>query len=70
MGTARTARELKKAAEEASVVAGVKQVVSYVRIREPAVHEPEPALQGEPTSYQNGSDTSYGSDAELIGASY
>ncbi|MEZ5985523.1 MAG: BON domain-containing protein [Hyphomonas sp.] len=70
MGTARTAKELKKAAEEASVVAGVKQVVSYVRIREPEVHAPEPALTGQPTSYQNGSDTSYGSDAELIGASY
>ena len=70
MGTARTARELKKAAEEASVVAGVKQVVSYVRIREPQVHTPEPALTGQQTSYQNGSDTSYGSDAELIGASY
>lgn len=70
MGTARTAKELKKAAEEASVVAGVKQVVSYVRIREPEVHTPEPALTGQPTSYQNGSDTSYGSDAELIGASY
>ena len=70
MGTARTAKELKKAAEEASVVAGVKQVVSYVRIREPQVHTPEPALTGQQTSYQNGSDTSYGSDAELIGASY
>ena len=54
----------------ARVVAGVKQVVSYVRIHQPAVHEPEPAQQGEPTSYQNGSDTSYGSDAELIGANY
>jgi osmotically-inducible protein OsmY len=32
MGTARSAKELKKAAEEASIVAGVKQVVSYVRI--------------------------------------
>jgi osmotically-inducible protein OsmY len=70
MGTARTAKELKKAAEEASVVAGVKQVVSYVRIREPVIQQAEPALQGQPTSYQNGSDTSYGSDAELIGASY
>ena len=70
MGTARTAKELKKAAEEASVVAGVKQVVSYVRIREPQPHAPEPALEGQPTSYQNVPDTSYGSDADLIGASY
>ncbi len=70
MGTARTAKELKKAAEEASVVSGVKQVVSYVRLLEPEVRAPEPELQGQPTSYQSGSDTSYGSDAELIGASY
>tara|TARA_B100000614_G_scaffold49622_1_gene42572 strand:- start:2384 stop:3037 length:654 start_codon:yes stop_codon:yes gene_type:complete len=70
MGTARTAKELKKAAEEASVVAGVKQVVSYVRLLEPEVRAPEPELQGQPTSYQNVPDTSYGSDAELIGASY
>jgi len=70
MGTARTAKELKKAAEEASVVSGVKQVVSYVRLLEPEVRNPEPELQGQPTSYQNVPDTSYGSDAELIGASY
>jgi osmotically-inducible protein OsmY len=70
MGTARSAKELKKAAEEASVVAGVKQVVSYVRLLEPEAHAPEPELQGQPTSYQNVPDTSYGSDAELIGASY
>ena len=69
MGTARSAKELKKAAEEASVVAGVKQVVSYVRLLEPEVHAPEPELQGQPTSYQNAPDTSYGSDAELLGAS-
>lgn len=70
MGTAPSAKELKKAAEEASVVAGVKQVVSYVRLLEPEVHAPEPELQGQPTSYQNAPDTSYGSDAELLGASY
>ena len=70
MGTARTAKELKQAAEEASIVAGVKQVVSYVRIREPQPHPPEPALEGQPTSYQTGPDTSYGTDAELIGVSY
>ena len=70
MGTARSAKELKKAAEEASVVSGVKQVVSYVRIREPQTHPPQPAPQGQPTSYQTGPDTSYGSGAELLGASY
>lgn len=72
MGTARTAHELKRAAEEASYVAGVKQVVSYVRIREPQAAPPQPVLEGQPTSYQNAPDTSYGSgaDAVLIGASY
>ena len=70
MGTARSAKELKKAAEEASVVSGVKQVVSYVRLLEPDVRAPEPELQGQPTSYQNVPDTSYGADAELIGANY
>ncbi|WP_321488287.1 BON domain-containing protein [uncultured Hyphomonas sp.] len=70
MGTARSAKELKKAAEEASVVSGVKQVVSYVRLLEPEVRATEPELQGQPTSYQNVPDTSYGSDAELIGANY
>ena len=70
MGIARSADELKRAAEEASVVPGVKQVVSYVRIREQQPHQPEPALEGQPTSYQTGTDPSYGSDAALIGVSY
>ena len=33
LGVARTAKELEKAAEEASLVGGVNQVVSYVRLR-------------------------------------
>ncbi len=70
MGTARTAKELKQAAEEASVVSGVKQVVSYVRIHEQPHGPPEPAIEGQPTSYQTGPDASYGSNAELIGANY
>ena len=72
MGIARSAKELKRAAEEASYVSGVKQVVSYVRIREPAAGPPEPVIEGQPTSYQNGSDPSYGTgtDAGLIGVSY
>ena len=70
MGVARSPKELKQAAEEASVVSGVKQVVSYVRIREPLAHPQEPAAEGQPTSYQNGPDTSYGTDAELLGVSY
>jgi osmotically-inducible protein OsmY len=70
MGTARTAKELKQAAEEASVVSGVKQVVSYVRIHEVPHGPPEPAIEGQPTSYQTAPDASYGSGAELIGANY
>ncbi|MEZ5997252.1 MAG: BON domain-containing protein [Hyphomonas sp.] len=73
MGIARTADELKHAAEEASYVRGVKQVVSYVRIREP--HGPQqaaPAPAGDPASYQTAPDTSYGTDAgaELLGVNY
>jgi len=70
MGTARTAKELRQAAEEASVVSGVKQVVSYVRIHERQPGPPEPAIEGQPTSYQTAPDASYGSNAELIGANY
>lgn len=36
MGLARSQEELQKAAEEASYAAGVKQVVSYIRLRSPA----------------------------------
>lgn len=36
MGIARSTEELRRAAELASVVSGVREVVSYVKIREPA----------------------------------
>ena len=71
MGTARTADELKRAAHEASVVAGVRQVVSYVRSREPAVATPAPTTQAAP-SYNQAPDPTYGTetDAELLGVNY
>ncbi len=71
MGIARTAGELKRAAEEASVVGGVRQVVSYVRIRDGRTQQAAPTLQGTPP-YQTAPDASYdsGADGELIGASY
>ena len=49
MGIARSAEELKRAAEEASVVGGVKQVVSYVRIRDNTrTQQAAPTTQGTP----------------------
>lgn len=66
MGIARSADELRHAAEEASYVSGVKQVVSYVRIREPRDASPPEQVQvpqGDPASYQTVPDTSYGTDA-------
>ncbi|KCZ90008.1 BON domain-containing protein [Hyphomonas johnsonii] len=71
MGTARTAEELKQAAEEASVVGGVRQVVSYVRIRGDAQNQPAPTTQATP-SYNPVPDATYGTqtDAELLGVSY
>ena len=59
MGLARTPEELKKAAEEAARAGGVKQVVSYVRIRDAApiaappaqtIAEPSPPYQEAPNS--------------------
>ena len=71
MGIARSAEELKRAAEEASVVGGVKQVVSYVRVRDGRSQQAAPTLQGG-ASYQSAPDASYdtSADGELIGASY
>ncbi|MEL7108425.1 MAG: BON domain-containing protein [Pseudomonadota bacterium] len=45
LGVARSAKELEKAAEEASLVGGVNQVVSYVRLRD---------ARGEIVAYQPG----------------
>ena len=71
MGTARSADELKRAAEEASVVGGVRQVVSYVRIRELVQRPAAPTTQAAP-SYNPTPSPTYGteSDAELLGVSY
>ncbi|MEE9381141.1 MAG: BON domain-containing protein [Hyphomonadaceae bacterium] len=70
MGIARTAGELQHAAEKASYVGGVKQVVSYVQIRE---LRPTTANKNTAPSSQNApSDTyiePYGSDGELLGGS-
>lgn len=75
MGIARTPEELRRAAEEASVVGGVKQVVSYVRVVDEVVRPAAPTTQmpvSPPPSYQSQPDTSYDSQAlpELRGVSY
>lgn len=74
MGMARTPDELQRAAEEASVVGGVKQVVSYVRVMEDprarmaAPNNPAPSYQPVPdASYP---DSEVDADAELLGVSY
>lgn len=78
MGIARSTEELRAAAEEASVVGGVKQVVSYIRVREassrqaaPIRTEAPPAPAPAPT-YQAPPDASYTTEPmpELHGASY
>jgi osmotically-inducible protein OsmY len=74
MGLARSTEELRLAAEEASVVGGVKQVISYVRIREAAVHPAAPVTtEAPPPTYQPAPDASYTTEPmpELLhGASY
>lgn len=73
MGLARTTDELRSAAEEASIVGGVKQVISYVRIRE-AMNQPAAPVTTEapPPTYQPAPDASYTTEPmpELTGASY
>lgn len=77
MGIARTPEELRRAAEEASLVGGVKQVVSYVRVAEEVRRPAAPTTQVQPApqttpSYQAQPEASYGSEPlpELRGASY
>lgn len=74
MGIARTPEELRRAAEEASVVGGVKQVVSYVRVHDQGRRPPAPTTQQIPVtpSYQPQPQPSYESEPlpELRGASY
>jgi len=78
MGIARSAEELRSAAEEASVVGGVKQVVSYIRVREAAARQAAPIRTEAPVTsppaptYQAPPDASYTTEPmpELHGASY
>lgn len=72
MGLARTTEELQRAAEEASIVRGVKQVVSYVRVIEPR-RQPPMAPNSTDTPYQTDQDATYpqpDADGELLGANY
>ncbi len=73
MGLARSTEELRKAAEEASVVGGVQQVVSYVRIREASTRPAAPIrTEAPPPTYQPSPDASYTTEPmpELHGANY
>ena len=62
MGIARSAKELKKAAEEASIVSGVAQVVSYVRIQGEVERPLAPTTQKAPP-YQNELEGAYDAGA-------
>ena len=53
LGIARSAKELEKAAEEASLVGGVNQVVSYVRLRNDR-GEVVPYTPSQPADYDSG----------------
>ena len=54
LGLARTEDELRRAAEHASVVNGVRKVVSYVKMRERAGPPPEISVAAAPPSDQQG----------------
>lgn len=72
MGIARTHEEMVAAAEEASYVGGVKQVVSYIRVRDPrpmAAQSASPPVQGAaPGAYE--SDAGPSADRDLLGGTY
>jgi osmotically-inducible protein OsmY len=74
MGIARSPEELRAAAEEASVVGGVTQVVSYVRIRDASGRPAAPVTTEAPPppTYQPAPDASYTTEplTELHGANY
>lgn len=73
MGIARDTEELRRAAEEASIVGGVTQVVSYVRVRDETGRAAEPVTTQTPApTYQPAPDASYTTEplTELHGASY
>ncbi len=71
MGIARTQEELRKAAEEASRVGGVRQVISYVRIRDMPGRVPVQPLEAQPP-YQPRPDGTYEDEPlpELRGVNY
>ncbi len=73
MGIARSPEELRAAAEEASMVGGVKQVVSYIRVRQPDRRSGAPiTTQAPPAPIQDVPEASYTEEAlpELRGAIY
>ena len=72
MGVARSARELEKAATEASYVGGVKQVVSYVRLRDARPPRNGAPISQRQSSYQSAPHNAYVGSAEdeLLGGAY
>ena len=60
MGIARSAEELRRIAEHASVVRGVNEVVSYIQIREPDAVSPN-------RDQNAGNNDRYDPDSELLG---
>lgn len=58
MGIARSAEELRRAAEEASVVGGVQQVVSYVRLQD-EISKPQAPIEQVSPPYQPAPDAAY-----------
>lgn len=72
MGIARSTKELEQAAREASYVSGVKQVISYVRIRESRPARQDAPISQRQSSYQTPENRPYDSSAEeeLLGGAY
>lgn len=67
MGTARTQQELQRAAEIASVVGGVRRVVSFMQVREPPIpYYAQPG--GPPAPDYRGADANAASESTLAGA--
>lgn len=68
MGIALTPEERVAAAEEASFVGGVRQVVSYVRVRDPAGRQTAaPSQDGHPPAYE---DPDAAADQDLLSGNY
>ena len=68
MGVARTQGELVAAAEKAANVGGVQQVVSYVRVRDPAPIAQRTPSQGYSTPAYSGAEAE--ADQDLLGGNY